>query len=225
MPALTHVPAASLEACCVPPLVPLLADLTFDDAIDNGKPWLINAFAHYVSSPVVHCLRRDRVHACRPPRPRDAAAWPVVSQPACSSRWSLFLQCQLTHEMDEAFEAAAQTLHPGTSVGRVRCFPSRDCTVSCAPQRPAPAVQIDGSSERGLMSRFQLRGFHAVYHINGTQTRVYCEGHACEGQRIAQKQARKGGKEGPGRGWACSGVQADVHRPSVLPTAAGITAS
>jgi hypothetical protein len=57
-------------------------------------------------------------------------------------------------------------------------------------------VQIDGSSERGLMSRFQLRGYHAVYHINGTHTRVYCEGHACEGQRISQKQARMGEERG-----------------------------
>jgi hypothetical protein len=39
------------------------------------------------------------------------------------------------------------------------------------------------------MSRFQLRGYHAVFHINGTETRQYCDGHNCEGQRLAQKQA------------------------------------
>ena len=55
-----------------------------------------------------------------------------------------------------------------------------------------PALQIDGTTERGLVSRFQLQGgYHAVFHINGTETRLYCDGHACEGQRLATKQARQ----------------------------------
>lgn len=41
------------------------------------------------------------------------------------------------------------------------------------------------------MSRFQLRGYHAVFHINSTETRQYCEGHACEGPLLSHKQARR----------------------------------
>lgn len=50
--------------------------------------------------------------------------------------------------------------------------------------------RIDGAVERGLLSRFQLKNLHGVYHINGTETRQYCEGHACEGLKLQTKQVR-----------------------------------
>lgn len=49
---------------------------------------------------------------------------------------------------------------------------------------------MDGTNERGLLTRFQLRQLHGVFHINGTQTRQYCEGRACEGARLSTQQVR-----------------------------------
>ncbi|EFN58623.1 hypothetical protein CHLNCDRAFT_140844 [Chlorella variabilis] len=82
-------PASAPEGAVV-----TLTDLNFDEMMANGKPWMINIFAHY---------------------------------------------CQLTHEMEELFEKIVHHLHPHISIGR-----------------------IDGTAERGLMSRFQLRGYHAL---------------------------------------------------------------
>ncbi|KAI3436503.1 hypothetical protein D9Q98_005920 [Chlorella vulgaris] len=84
--------------------------------------------------------------------------------------------CQLTYELEAAFEKLAKPLANLAS--------------------PVSVGRIDGSSERGLMSRFQLRGYHAVFHINGTETRQYCDGHNCEGQRLAQRQLLKFAREG-----------------------------
>lgn len=81
--------------------------------------------------------------------------------------------CQLTRELEHAFDKIAEQLHPDVSVGK-----------------------IDGAVERGLLSRFQLRNLHAVYHINGTETRQYCEGHACEGPRLQTNQLLKFAREG-----------------------------
>lgn len=105
-----------------------LTDLNFDEAISNGKPWVVNVYAHH---------------------------------------------CQLTHELEDLFDKVVRQLHPDISVGR-----------------------IDGSNERGLMSRFQLRGYHGVYHLNGTETREYCSGHGCEGQQLSPKQLVKFARDG-----------------------------
>ena len=133
------------------------------------------------------------------------------------------LQCQLTHELEDAFERLAGQVKPGISVGKVgqgrllwAChgcgLPLLPCLhtppaarlplprlplplLTCLPPSHLPSCpQIDGTIERGLVSRFQLQGgYHAVFHINGTETRLYCDGHACEGQRLATKQARHRG--------------------------------
>ncbi|KAL4457489.1 hypothetical protein ABPG75_012354 [Micractinium tetrahymenae] len=108
-----------------------LTDLDFDERIGNGKPWLVNIYAHY---------------------------------------------CPVTQELEWVFEAVAEELQPDISVGR-----------------------IDGTAQRGLMSRFQLRGYHGVYHLNGTETRAFCEGrdgNACEGKQISQEKLVKFAREG-----------------------------
>lgn len=51
--------------------------------------------------------------------------------------------------------------------------------------------RVDGARQRGLLSRFQLRNLHGVFHVNGTSTRLYCDGHACEGTRLNTKQIVK----------------------------------
>lgn len=55
-------------------------------------------------------------------------------------------------------------------------------------------MQIDGAVERGLLSRFQLRNLHAVYHINGECW--YKQGTAADRQGVAA--------DGQG-GWVSSG--------------------
>lgn len=57
--------------------------------------------------------------------------------------------------------------------------------------RPLHPRQIDGAAQRGLVSRFQLRGYHGVFHLNGSETRAFCEGrdgNACEGKQISHKK-------------------------------------
>ena len=46
-------------------------------------------------------------------------------------------------------------------------LPLHSTIISGPTSAHALAVQIDGAVERGLLSRFQLRNLHAVYHING----------------------------------------------------------
>ncbi|KAL4440727.1 hypothetical protein ABPG77_000436 [Micractinium sp. CCAP 211/92] len=91
--------------------------------------------------------------------------------------------CPVTQELERAFEAVAEELMPDISLGR-----------------------IDGAAQRGLMSRFQLRAYHGVYYLNGTETRAFCEGrdgNACEGKHISHQKlikfAREGWKAAPPR--------------------------
>ncbi len=70
---------------------------------------------------------------------------------------------------------------------RVRYHP----TCPGVPSVPANSQQIDGAAQRGLMSRFQLRAYHGVYYLNGTETRAFCEGrdgNACEGKHISHQK-------------------------------------
>ena len=46
--------------------------------------------------------------------------------------------------------------------------------------RPA-MCQVDGTSERGLLSRFHVEGFPTIFHVQGTETRPYT------GKRTMQK--------------------------------------
>lgn len=40
-------------------------------------------------------------------------------------------------------------------------------------RRSAYVVQIDGTVEKGLLTRFSVPHFPAIYHLNGSETREY----------------------------------------------------
>lgn len=44
------------------------------------------------------------------------------------------------------------------------------------PTPPPRCLQIDGTTEKGLLTRFSVQHFPSIYHINGTETREYSGG-------------------------------------------------
>ena len=73
--------------------------------------------------------------------------------------------------------------------GRGHCSLSEPCCATTWPAPPCPPLpcpalpcaQVDGTKEKGLLSRFSVLHFPSIYHINNTETREY------EGTRSLKK--------------------------------------
>ena len=120
-------PLPLLERTCPPPA----ADLNFDANLANGKPWMINIFSHYV---------RSRGRSRQPLR--TVCPCPLCTAAAAERPGSCAVQCQLTHEMEDAFEKIVHQLHPDVSVGRVSapCSALRLRVARCTAQPRSPTA-------------------------------------------------------------------------------------
>lgn len=87
--------------------------------------------------------------------------------------------------MESAWHELAEVLDAdGVHVGKVRRNAGRRLSCKGGPPtpcpkrstrqlRPAAHVQIDGTRERGLLSRFSVQHFPSIYHVVGKETREY----------------------------------------------------